>query len=42
VLGDWYEQGSYLKLDKNGCHAQMLEAWKLLKKIYAKKNISVH
>jgi UDP-2,3-diacylglucosamine hydrolase len=26
VLGDWYEQGSYLKLDKNGCHAQMLEA----------------
>ena len=25
VLGDWYEQGSYLKLDKNGCHAQMLE-----------------
>ena len=26
VLGDWYEQGSYLKLDKNGCHSQMLEA----------------
>lgn len=26
VLGDWYELGSYLKLDKNGCHAQMLEA----------------
>ncbi len=26
VLGDWYEQGSYLKLDKNGCHAQKLEA----------------
>jgi UDP-2,3-diacylglucosamine hydrolase len=25
VLGDWYEQGSYLKLDKNGCHAQMLK-----------------
>ena len=25
VLGDWYEQGSYLKLDKNGCHAQTLE-----------------
>jgi UDP-2,3-diacylglucosamine hydrolase len=25
VLGDWYEQGSYLKLDKNGCHSQMLE-----------------
>jgi UDP-2,3-diacylglucosamine hydrolase len=25
VLGDWYEQGSYLKLDKSGCHAQMLE-----------------
>jgi UDP-2,3-diacylglucosamine hydrolase len=24
VLGDWYEQGSYLKLDKNGCHSQML------------------
>jgi UDP-2,3-diacylglucosamine hydrolase len=26
VLGDWYEQGSYLKLDKNGCHAQKLDA----------------
>ncbi len=26
VLGDWYEQGSYLKLDKNGCHTQVLEA----------------
>jgi UDP-2,3-diacylglucosamine hydrolase len=26
VLGDWYEQGSYLKLDKNGCHAQLLTA----------------
>ena len=25
VLGDWYEQGSYLKLDANGCHSQMLE-----------------
>jgi UDP-2,3-diacylglucosamine hydrolase len=25
VLGDWYEQGSYLKLDKNGCQSQMLE-----------------
>ena len=25
VLGDWYEQGSYLKLDKNGCHTQMLD-----------------
>lgn len=24
VLGDWYEQGSYLHLDKNGCKAQML------------------
>ncbi len=24
VLGDWYEQGSYLKLDSNGCHAQIL------------------
>jgi UDP-2,3-diacylglucosamine hydrolase len=24
VLGDWYEQGSYLKLDKNGCEAQAL------------------
>ncbi len=24
VLGDWYEQGSYLLLDANGCHAQML------------------
>jgi len=24
VLGDWYEQGSYLKLDKNGCEAQTL------------------
>ena len=26
VLGDWYEQGSYLKLDKNGCASQKLEA----------------
>ncbi len=26
VLGDWYEQGSYLKIDKNGCHAERLEA----------------
>jgi UDP-2,3-diacylglucosamine hydrolase len=26
VLGDWYEQGSYLKLDKSGCHAQLLAA----------------
>ena len=24
VLGDWYEQGSYLKLDKSGCVAQTL------------------
>lgn len=24
VLGDWYEQGSYLKLDANGCQAQQL------------------
>jgi UDP-2,3-diacylglucosamine hydrolase len=24
VLGDWYEQGSYLKLDASGCHVQML------------------
>ena len=24
VLGDWYEQGSCLKLDADGCHAQML------------------
>ena len=24
VLGDWYEQGSYLKLDANGCQAQTL------------------
>jgi UDP-2,3-diacylglucosamine hydrolase len=24
VLGDWYEQGSYLLLDADGCHAQML------------------
>jgi UDP-2,3-diacylglucosamine hydrolase len=24
VLGDWYEQGSYLKLDSSGCHAQAL------------------
>jgi UDP-2,3-diacylglucosamine hydrolase len=24
VLGDWYEQGSYLRLDVDGCHAQML------------------
>jgi UDP-2,3-diacylglucosamine hydrolase len=25
VLGDWYEQGSYLKLSKNGCETQLLE-----------------
>jgi UDP-2,3-diacylglucosamine hydrolase len=25
VLGDWYEQGSYLKLDVNGCQSQKLE-----------------
>jgi UDP-2,3-diacylglucosamine hydrolase len=25
VLGDWYEQGSYLKLDTNGCQSQILE-----------------
>lgn len=24
VLGDWYEQGSYLKLSANGCHAHAL------------------
>jgi len=24
VLGDWYEQGSYLKLDANGCQSQQL------------------
>lgn len=24
VLGDWYEQGSYLILDANGCHSRML------------------
>ncbi len=24
VLGDWYELGSYLKLDAAGCHSQML------------------
>ncbi len=24
VLGDWYEQGSYLKLTANGCHSQAL------------------
>ena len=24
VLGDWYEQGSYLILDKNGCQSQSL------------------
>jgi UDP-2,3-diacylglucosamine hydrolase len=24
VLGDWYEQGSYLKLSKDGCHSQTL------------------
>lgn len=24
VLGDWYEQGSYLKLDANGCESQQL------------------
>lgn len=24
VLGDWYEQGSYLKLDSSGCHTQLL------------------
>ena len=26
VLGDWYEQGSYLKLDANGCQPLMLES----------------
>jgi UDP-2,3-diacylglucosamine hydrolase len=26
VLGDWYEQGSYLKLTANGCYAQVLRA----------------
>ena len=25
VLGDWYQQGSYLKLDANGCQSQKLE-----------------
>ncbi|PPC86715.1 MAG: UDP-2,3-diacylglucosamine diphosphatase [Methylotenera sp.] len=24
VLGDWYEQGSYLKLDESGCQSQFL------------------
>jgi UDP-2,3-diacylglucosamine hydrolase len=24
VLGDWYEQGSYLILDANGCHVGKL------------------
>ena len=24
VLGDWYEQGSYLRLDSNGCQSQAL------------------
>jgi UDP-2,3-diacylglucosamine hydrolase len=24
VLGDWYEQGSYLSLDETGCHAHAL------------------
>jgi UDP-2,3-diacylglucosamine hydrolase len=24
VLGDWYEQGSYLRLDSMGCHPQTL------------------
>lgn len=24
VLGDWYEQGSYLLLDESGCHTHML------------------
>lgn len=24
VLGDWYEQGSYLRLDANGCKTQLL------------------
>ncbi len=24
VLGDWYEQGSYLRLDSNGCHTQIV------------------
>lgn len=24
VLGDWYEQGSYLQLDKNGCHTHAI------------------
>jgi UDP-2,3-diacylglucosamine hydrolase len=26
VLGDWYEQGSYLKLDEYGCQSQLLTA----------------
>ena len=24
VLGDWYEQGSYIQLDSSGCHAYVL------------------
>jgi len=24
VLGDWYEQGSYLACDQNGCKAEAL------------------
>jgi UDP-2,3-diacylglucosamine hydrolase len=24
VLGDWYEQGSYLRVDKQGCHEHPL------------------
>ncbi len=24
VLGDWYEQGSYLRVDKHGCHEHQL------------------
>jgi UDP-2,3-diacylglucosamine hydrolase len=25
VLADWYEQGSYLRLDKDGCHEQTIK-----------------
>ncbi len=25
VLADWYEQGSYLRLDQNGCHEQTIK-----------------
>ncbi len=24
VLGDWYEKGSYLRVDKHGCHEHQL------------------